>query len=164
MNSQAERSKSRDEGRLAELGYKQELQRDWGLIHNFGVSFSIISVITGITTLFEYGLTTGGPAVMSVGWICVSFFTMFVALGMAEIVSAIPSAGGPYFWAAILAPKKHAAFASWVTGWFNLLGQVAVTTGITFGLAGLISTLASVRGYEPTAGRTLGKKATSKLA
>lgn len=31
---------------------------------------------------------------------------MFVGLGMAEIVSAIPSAGGPYFWAAILAPKK----------------------------------------------------------
>ena len=119
----AGRSMSKDEGRLRELGYEQELKRDWSLIHNFGVSFSIISVITGITTLFYYGLTTGGPGVMSVGWIIVSFFTMFVGLGMAEIVSAIPSAGGPYFWAAILAPKKHAAFASWVTGWFNLLGM-----------------------------------------
>jgi amino acid transporter len=66
------------------------------------------------------------------------------------------SAGGPYFWAAILAPKKSAPFASWVTGWFNLLGQVAVTTGITFGCAGLISTLATVHGYSPTAGKTLG--------
>lgn len=154
--SQVQRSLSKDEGRLAELGVKQELRRDWSLLHNFGVSFSIISVITGITTLFQYGLTTGGPGVMSVGWICVSFFTMFVALGMAEVTSAIPSAGGPYVWSAMLAPKKHAAFASWVTGWFNLLGQVAVTTGITFGGAGLISTLASMRGYEPTAGRTLG--------
>lgn len=36
------RSKSRDEGRLAELGYKQELKRDWSMLHNFGVSFSII--------------------------------------------------------------------------------------------------------------------------
>lgn len=36
---------SKDEGTLAELGYKQELRRDWGLLHNFGVSFSIISVI-----------------------------------------------------------------------------------------------------------------------
>jgi amino acid transporter len=93
---------------------------------------------------------------MSVGWIIVSFFTMFVGLGMAEIVSAIPSAGGPYFWAAILAPKKHAPLASWVTGWFNLLGQVAVTTGITFGAATLITTLAEVKGFVPTAGRTLG--------
>ncbi|KAJ9610302.1 polyamine transporter tpo5 [Cladophialophora chaetospira] len=152
----ATRSMSKDEGRLRELGYKQELKRDWSLMHNFGVSFSIISVITGITTLFAYGLNTGGPGVMSVGWLIVSFFTMFVGLGMAEIVSAIPSAGGPYFWAAILAPKKWAPFASWVTGWFNLLGQVAVTTGITFGCAGLISTLATINGYEATAGKTLG--------
>lgn len=71
---------------------------------------------------------------MSVGWIVVSFFSMaamtldtvaadtfdaafFVALSMAEIVSAIPTSGGPYFWAAILAPKRHAPFASWITGW-----------------------------------------------
>ncbi|KAK5051982.1 hypothetical protein LTR84_002786 [Exophiala bonariae] len=152
----ATRSMSKDEGRLRELGYKQELKRDWSMIHNFGVSFSIISVITGITTLFSYGLNTGGPGVMSVGWIIVSFFTMFVGLGMAEIVSAIPSAGGPYFWAAILAPQQWAPFAAWVTGWFNLLGQVAVTTGITFGCAGLVSTLASINGYEPSAGKTLG--------
>lgn len=32
----------RDESRLAQLGYKQELKRDWKLMHNFGVSFSII--------------------------------------------------------------------------------------------------------------------------
>ena len=43
-----------DESKLAELGYAQELQRDWSVLHNFGVSFSIISVITGITTLFRY--------------------------------------------------------------------------------------------------------------
>lgn len=69
--SNATRSMSKDEGRLRELGYKQELKRDWSLIHNFGVSFSIISVITGITTLFSYGLNTGGPGVMSVGWVIV---------------------------------------------------------------------------------------------
>ncbi|TVY14178.1 Amino-acid permease BAT1 [Lachnellula arida] len=147
----------RDVDELAEFGYKQELKRDWGLMHNFGISFSIISVITGITTLFEYGLNTGGPGVMSVGWIVVSVFTLFVALGMAEIVSAIPTAGGPYYWAALLAPSKHSAYASWITGWFNFLGQVAVTTGISFGLAGLISTTATVKSdYVPTAGRTIG--------
>lgn len=83
---------------------------------------------------------------------------MFVALGMAEIVSAIPTAGGPYYWAAMLAPAKHSAFSSWITGWFNLLGQVAVTTGISFGLAGLISTTITVKStsYEPTAAKTIG--------
>lgn len=30
---------------------------------------------------------------MSVGWIIVSFFTLVVGLGMAEIVSAVPTSG-----------------------------------------------------------------------
>ncbi|KAF2463538.1 amino acid transporter [Lindgomyces ingoldianus] len=146
-----------DEDKLAELGYKQELNRSWSVLHNFGVSFSIISVVTGITTLFQYGLTVGGPGVMSVGWIVVTFMTIFVGLSMAEIVSAIPTSGGPYFWAATLAPKSQAPFWSWMTGWFNLLGQVAVTTGITFGCANLISTLGTVNGsYTPSAARTIG--------
>ncbi|KAL8778318.1 MAG: hypothetical protein Q9194_002066 [Teloschistes cf. exilis] len=157
MENQLPDTHLRDETKLAELGYRQDLNRDWSMLHNFGVSFSIISVITGLTTLFSYGLNAGGPGVMSVGWIVVSFFTMFVALGMAEIVSAIPTSGGPYFWAAILAPPNVSAFASWVTGWFNLLGQVAVTTGITFGMANLLSVTATVgTSYEATAGRTLG--------
>ncbi|KAI1294353.1 amino acid/polyamine transporter I [Xylaria venustula] len=147
-----------DENRLAQFGYEQELKRDWGLAHNFGVSFSIISVITGLTTLFNYGLNTGGPAVMSIGWIVVAFFTLTVAISMAEIVSAIPTSGGPYFWAAMMAPRRWSAFAAWMTGWFNLLGQVAVTTGISFGLAGLIATAATVKNpeYEPTPSKTIG--------
>ena len=35
-------TKEQDEIRLAQLGYKQELKRNWSLLHNFGVSFSII--------------------------------------------------------------------------------------------------------------------------
>ena len=85
-----------DSSRLQDLGYEQELAREWSLLQNFGVSFSIISMITGITTLMQYGLTTGGPAVVSIGWIVVCFFTMFVGLGMAEITSAIPTSGGEW--------------------------------------------------------------------
>ena len=40
---------------------------------------------------------------------------------------------------------------------FNLLGQIAVTTGIDFGLANLISTTAQLsNGYVPSSGKTLG--------
>jgi amino acid transporter len=95
---------------------------------------------------------------MSVGWIVVSFFTLFVGLGMAEITSAHPTSGGPYFWAAMLSPdEKKAAFYSWMTGWFNFVGQFAVTTGITFGCANLISTLATIKSsYEPTSAKIIG--------
>ena len=114
--------------------------------------------MTGITTLFLYGLNAGGPAVMTIGWIVVSLFTLVVGASMAEILSSIPTSGGPYFWAYMLSPQQHAPFFSWVTGWFNLLGQVAVTTGIDFGLANLISLTAEARNpnYTATPGDTLG--------
>ena len=35
--------REKDEEELAEFGYKQELKRDWGLMLNFGISFSIIA-------------------------------------------------------------------------------------------------------------------------
>lgn len=89
---------------------------------------------------------------MSIGWIVVSIFTLVVAVAMAEIVSAIPTSGGPYFWAAMIAPPRWSPFAAWITGWFNFLGQVAVTTGISFGLANLIPTVATIKNpdFEPT--------------
>lgn len=42
MSSSEVNFKIQDEGRLAELGYTQELSREWSLLHNFGASFSII--------------------------------------------------------------------------------------------------------------------------
>lgn len=47
----------------------------------------------------------------------------------------------------MLSPNNElAAFFSWITGWINFVGQFAVTTGITFGCANLIATLATVKG------------------
>src|SRR4051794_8166328 len=60
---------------------------------------------------------------------------IFVGLAMAEVCSSFPTAGGLYYWAAKLAPEKSSAAWSWFTGWFNFLGQVAVTAGIDFGAA-----------------------------
>ncbi|KAJ7203783.1 APC amino acid permease [Mycena pura] len=146
-----------DEVELARMGYKQELRRELGLMQNFGVSFSIISVITGIPSLFLYGLNTGGPAVMVWGWWVVAIFTFGVGLSMAEICSAHPTSGGPYFWAAMLSKPKGAPLASWITGWFNLLGQVAVTTGISFACATFISTLCTIKtDFVPSAKTTIG--------
>ncbi|OJA14649.1 hypothetical protein AZE42_02671 [Rhizopogon vesiculosus] len=146
-----------DEVELARMGYKQELKRELGLLQNFGVSFSVISVITGIPSLFLYGLNTGGPAVMVWGWVVVACATMLVGLAMAEVCSAHPTSGGPYFWAAMLSDPDNAPLASWITGWFNLLGQVAVTTGISFGCANFISTLCTFNtSFTPTPETTIG--------
>jgi len=128
-----ERPKS-DTERLHELGYAQELLRRMSGFSNFAISFTIISILSGCLTLYLYGMNTGGPIVMSIGWPLVGFFVVMVGLSMAEIASAFPTAGGLYYWSAKLAKSNGAAW-SWFTGWFNLLGQVGITAGIDFGLA-----------------------------
>src|SRR5258706_10309644 len=101
---------------------------------NFAVSFTIISILSGCLTLYGYGMATGGPVVIVWGWPFVGIMTLFVGLSMAEVCSSYPTAGGLYYWSAKLAPRNAAAW-SWFTGWFNFLGQVAVTAGIDFGAA-----------------------------
>src|SRR5690349_9989550 len=85
---------------LQHLGYAQELLREFGGFSNFALSFSIISILTGAVTLFDYGLSMGGPREMLIGWPLVSAGTLAVALSMAELCSAIPTSGGMYHWAA----------------------------------------------------------------
>jgi amino acid permease (GABA permease) len=123
-----------DEAKLHELGYAQELKRGMSGFSNFAVSFTIISILSGCLTLFAFGMNTGGPMTMIWGWLLVGVFVVLVGLGMAEVCSSYPTAGGLYYWSAKLA-KKNSALWSWFTGWFNLLGQVAVTAGIDFGCA-----------------------------
>lgn len=86
-------------------------------ISNFAVTFSIISVLTGITTLFNTGLEFGGPVTMIYGWPIAGALTLIVGLSMAEICSAYPTSGGLYFWSAKLAGQRWGPFASWITGW-----------------------------------------------
>ena len=61
---------------------------------------------------------------------------------MAEIASAYPTAGGLYYWASKLGGPGW----GWATGWFNLIGQVAVTAAIGYGLATLRAGRSSTTG------------------
>jgi amino acid permease (GABA permease) len=141
--------------RLHALGYAQELKRVMSGFSNFAVSFTIISILSGCLTLYYYGMTTGGPAEMVWGWIVVGAMTTIVGLGMAEIASAYPTAGGLYYWSAKLAKSKGAAW-SWFTGWFNLIGQIAVTAGIDFGFATFLSAFLNLTtGISATKGTVL---------
>jgi len=143
---------SKDVQRLHELGYAQELRRGMRTFSNFAVSFTIISILSGCLTLFYFAMNVGGPAVMTLGWLVVGFFVLMVALGMAEVASSYPTAGGLYYWAAKLAPESggNPAAWSWFVGWFNLVGQVAVTAGIDFGLAFFINAFLNLTVGLPT--------------
>src|SRR6202140_3124036 len=134
---------SEDVKRLHEMGYAQELLRRMSGFSNFAVSFTIISILSGCLTLYYFGMTNGGPAVITIGWPVVGIMVLLVGLAMAEVCSSYPTAGGLYYWSAKLGGARGAG-RSWFTGWFNLLGQVAITAGIDFGLAFFVNYFVSL--------------------
>ena len=128
---------AQDIKRLHGLGYAQELFRAMGGFSNFAISFTIISILSGCVTLFYLVPTTSGFAAASIGWPLVTIFVVIVALGMAELASAYPTAGGLYYWSSKLGGPGW----GWFTGWFNVIGQVGITAGIAYGAAVTIDTL-----------------------
>src|SRR5712692_711438 len=131
-----------DERRLAELGYKQELTRAWSSFTNFAISFTIISVLAGCFTNFSFAWTAGGPVGISIGWPVLCAFVLLVAFSMAELTSAMPTAGGPYWWAAKLGGKGW----SWITGWFNIVGLVGIVAGVGYGAAIFLNAVLGIYG------------------
>jgi amino acid transporter len=122
---------SDDESLLHRLGYAQELFRGMGGFQNFAISFTIISILAGCLTSYSVGMEHGGPSSIIWGWLLVGLMSTIISLAMAEIASAYPTAGGLYYWASRLGSPGW----GWATGWFNLIGQVAVTAAIGYGLA-----------------------------
>jgi amino acid transporter len=56
---------------------------------------------------------------------------------MSELVSAYPTAGGIYWWA----NKLGGNVWGWFTGWFNLIGLIAVTASVDYGCATFMNTV-----------------------
>src|ERR671925_1598879 len=131
-----------DERRLAELGYRQELTRAWSSFTNFAISFTIISVLAGVFTNFSFAWNAGGPAGIAIGWPILCGFVLLVAFSMAELTSAMPTAGGPYWWAA----KLGGAGWSWFTGWFNMIGLVGIVAGVGYGAAIFLNAVLAIYG------------------
>ncbi|CUR57674.1 putative amino acid/polyamine transporter [metagenome] len=125
---------SADEKHLAQLGYKQELDRSWSGFSNFAISFSIISILAGCFTTFGQGFNNGGPIAISWGWPIVSVFILIIGFTMSELVSAYPTSGGIYWWAS----KMGGPAAGFFTGWLNLIGLIAVTASVAYGCATFI--------------------------
>ncbi|MBM3464014.1 MAG: amino acid permease [Armatimonadetes bacterium] len=127
-DSKADREDVQD---LHSLGYAQLLLRDIGGFASFAISFSIISFITGAAGLYGYGIKMSGPFGLITGWLLVSIFALAMAASMAEIASAIPTAGAMYHWATFIGNRGW----GWFTGWANVIGCYAILAGIDYSMA-----------------------------
>ena len=133
-----------DEQKLAQLGYKQELNRGWSGFSNFAISLTIICILSGCFTTYGQAWNNGGPIAISIGWPVISILVLLVGLSMAELASKFPTAGGIYYWAYRLGGVRWA----WFTGWFNLIGLVAIIAGVDYGAASFLNSVLSLYGLN----------------
>src|SRR5438477_7503905 len=129
------------------MGYAQELLRRMSGFSNFAISFSIICIIAGGITSLQLGISAVGGAAAGVVWPAGVGFCFLVALCMAQIASAFPTAGGLYHWSSILGGKGW----GWAAAWFNLAGLVFVAAAVNVGTYQLfVNFVAPLLGIDPT--------------
>jgi amino acid transporter len=146
MDAKADAQAAADVEQLRRLGYAQELRRRMSAFSNFAISFSTICILAGGITSFQLGLGAVGGAAAGIVWPVGVAFSLIVALCMAEVASAFPTAGGLYHWSAILGGKGW----GWATAWFNLGGLVFVTAAVNAGSYALfVNFVGPMLGIDP---------------
>ncbi|KAI1437827.1 amino acid permease-domain-containing protein [Xylaria sp. CBS 124048] len=145
-----------DEADLAALGYKQEFKREFSIWTSFAVSFAVMGLLPSIATTMWYGIGYAGAAANTWGWLVSIVFIMCIAASMAELASSMPTSGGLYYAAAVLAGPKYGPLAAWVTGWSNWFVQVTGAPSVNWGSASMILAAASIVNpdYVPTSYQT----------
>src|SRR3954464_7927327 len=116
-----------DRDDLAQLGYKQELDRTLGSFSSFAAGFSYISILTGMFQTSYLGFLFAGRAFLWF-WPVVLFGQMMVALQFAELSAHYPLAGSIYQWSKKVSGKAW----MWNNGWVYLCDFVptVLLTGI----------------------------------
>ncbi|KAF7884156.1 uncharacterized protein EAF01_011579 [Botrytis porri] len=115
-----------EDAALENMGYRPELKRSFGLLGMIGFSFSIVTSWSALGGVLVTGVNAGGPPVMIWGWVGISLVSLCVVYSMAEMCSEYPVAGGQYSWVYILSPKSVRRQFSYLTGWFMIIGILAM--------------------------------------
>ncbi|KAI5795517.1 amino acid/polyamine transporter I [Geopyxis carbonaria] len=135
-------SLDQDAAKLAEMGYTQELERNFSKWSLLGIGFALTNSWFGISASLVTGINSGGPIVTVYGIIIVTLINGCVAVSLSELISAMPNSGGQYFWASELAPKRYANFLAYLTGFVGYAGSIftcaSVALSIGSALLGII--------------------------
>jgi amino acid transporter len=130
---------------LERMGYKSELPRNLSMLSVLGLyvdiffslfkrglilnltptrsrrSFAIMAAPFGLSTTLYITLPDGQSVTVLWGWVLVSLISMAIAASLAEICAVYPTAGGVYYWSAMLSTREYAPVMSFIDGWLTLV-------------------------------------------
>ncbi|KAJ5574019.1 GABA-specific permease [Penicillium hispanicum] len=153
---------------LATLGYKQELRRHYSTMQIFAVAFSIMGLLPSIASTLSFSMPAGPVGmVWNLGWLAASVFIFIVSLAMvssilcfgsvsidptgsfisvqqADMASAMPTAGGLYFWTHYYSAGKWKNPLSFVVGYSNTIGLIGGICSIDYGFANMLLSMISL--------------------
>lgn len=115
-----------DEATLAQLGHAQSFERQFNKWSMLGLAFAILNSWTALAASLSLALPSGGPIAVVWGLVTAGVCNLSLAASLAEFLSAYPTAGGQYHWVAMMSPPSLKRGLSWVTGWINVSGWVAL--------------------------------------
>ncbi|KAF2009093.1 amino acid permease [Aaosphaeria arxii CBS 175.79] len=137
-----------DELQLEALGHRGELQRNFSPLSMLGLSFAILNSWTALSASLSLSLPSGGSTSVIWGLVTSGVCNLCLAASLAEFLSAYPTAGGQYHWVAVIAWKRWVPLLSWITGWINVSGWIALVA--SGGLLGSQLIVGVISLYHPS--------------
>ncbi|ABM15292.1 MULTISPECIES: APC family permease [Mycolicibacterium] len=127
---------SDEDAKLAELGYRQKLDRSVGTLASFAIGFATISATTAVFTGFGAGYFTAGAPFVWTLLLAGAVFALWAFIA-ADLTAKLPLAGYSYQWVS----RINGPDLAWFTGFIALMGWVCGMTGVGFILSGYLGGL-----------------------
>ncbi|KAL2136186.1 hypothetical protein VTI74DRAFT_5064 [Chaetomium olivicolor] len=144
--------------KLEAMGYKPVFKREFSTWSSFSFAMSIGGIYASLMSTWIYGLQAGGAAAIMWSWIIGGAGAWALALSLAELSSAYPSAGAMYSVLKYLAPEGQAPFLCWMSGYITLIGVIAGSASTEYATSQLLLASISIASdftYTPTAGHVI---------
>ncbi|KAI1752203.1 amino acid transporter [Xylaria castorea] len=118
-------------------GYKDQLKRQYGFWGIVGIALTVDNAWAALGSSISVSILNGGPPGLIYGLLVALFWYSFIGLGLAELASSVPTAGGVYHWATIAGGPRWGRMLGFFTGWINFYGWM-------FDLASLVQITANI--------------------
>lgn len=132
-------------------GYTPELRRNFSILALLGVGFSLTNSWYGISASMVAGISSGGPMMIVYGIVIVAFISLCIGVTLSELASAMPNAGGQYYWTSQLAPPRYAPFASYLCGALAWAGSVFTSASVCISIASSLVGMYVLSSDDPNA-------------
>ncbi|MCJ1306889.1 hypothetical protein MMC25_000533 [Agyrium rufum] len=113
-------------------GHKDQLKRQYGLLSICGLALTIDNAWVALGGSIIVSIPNGGPPGLLYELLVACIYYGFIAASIAELASAIPSAGGVYHWASVTPGPRYSRVLGFFTGSLNFFGWI-------FDLASIVS-------------------------